>query len=504
MADSVDFEEASASFLEWFTSQPGTSFHPSLKIVDLRDRDAGRGIVATADIPQDTDLFTIPRSSIISVETSELARKLPELFEDPPDVETSRMSLDDDSHNELSDAPVDLPMSWLNLILILLYESLHYSSSKWAPYLSVLPSTPSQFDTLMFWTEEELAELQASAMTTKIGKDSADSMFKERIIPVVREHANVFYPSGSTPLNDEELLQKCHVIGSLIMSYAFDLQPDEDEEAEDENEDGWVEDQSKPSTMGMVPMADMLNADAEFNAHLSHGDDALTMTSLREIKAGEEVLNYYGPLPNGELLRRYGYTTPKHARYDVVEIGWNLVKQVLEDNEREGNKRRQMQKLLEKVEQDEDMDVQEGFQLERETEGPNDQGLCDSVAKFTKFPDDLVEVITAVMDEMLKYQNEGKNIEDRTRILKMRTLTILRAVTRKRLEQYATSREQDEDMLKKGEGSGRMKHALTVRIGEKLLLKDAGEWAEQALEKYSADVADSSSQPARKKQKRER
>ncbi len=60
-------------------------------------------------------------------------------------------------------------------------------------------------------------------------------------------------------------------------------------------------------------------------AHVNHGDDNLTVTSLRLIKAGEEILNYYGPHPNSELLRRYGYVSPKHSRYDVVEISWDLV-----------------------------------------------------------------------------------------------------------------------------------------------------------------------------------
>ena len=41
--------------------------------------------------------------------------------------------------------------------------------------------------------------------------------------------------------------------------------------------------------------------------------------------AGEEILNYYGPHPNSELLRRYGYVTEKHSRYDVVEIPWSVV-----------------------------------------------------------------------------------------------------------------------------------------------------------------------------------
>lgn len=56
------------------------------------------------------------------------------------------------------------------------------------------------------------------------------------------------------------------------------------------------------------------------------------MITLRVIKAGEEILNYYGPHPNSELLRRYGYVTPKHSRYDVVELPWKLVEDALAAN----------------------------------------------------------------------------------------------------------------------------------------------------------------------------
>lgn len=64
-------------------------------------------------------------------------------------------------------------------------------------------------------------------------------------------------------------------------------------------------------------------------AHINHGEESLTATALRPIKAGEEILNYYGPHPNSELLRRYGYVSEKHSRYDVVEIPWTVVERVL-------------------------------------------------------------------------------------------------------------------------------------------------------------------------------
>ncbi len=62
---------------------------------------------------------------------------------------------------------------------------------------------------------------------------------------------------------------------------------------------------------------------------MNHGD-SLEVTALRStLPAGLEVLNYYGPLPTSELLRRYGYVTPEHHRYDVTELPWSLVRAAL-------------------------------------------------------------------------------------------------------------------------------------------------------------------------------
>ncbi|KAL6249784.1 N-lysine methyltransferase setd6 [Rhinocladiella similis] len=519
MDSSSDFETQSTVFLNWFKAQPGTQFHASLKIVDLRDRNAGRGIIATQDIPPDTDLFTIPRNIIISEETSTLAKKIPSLFSRT--TSNAEADVDNDNDNDpdidLDDEDPSVPDSWLNLILILLYESLQHSTSKWSPYLTILPQHPGSFNTLMFWTDHDLSALRGSAIPNKIGKESANRMFTDRIIPIVKRHADIFYPATTTHrhqqqeqrLSDSALLERCHIIGSLIMSYAFDLQPDSDDSDSDTEmagaEDGWIEDHNttatpSTSTMGMVPMADMLNADAEFNAHLSHGEDSLTMTSLREIKAGEEVLNYYGPLPNGELLRRYGYTSPKHARYDVVEVPWSLVKTVISEYWPQSQGRPQVARILTEIEQDEDNDLDldldfdltdqdgAGFILERESGDPDDQGLCVVDAKFVSFPEDMVNVVSHVVTSVLSAapRNSTAKSSKKTETTKVKstTLEILSRIVRRRLDQYPTTVQEDENLLLSNPTAGRARMALDVRLGEKRLLVEALEWTESKLNKY--------------------
>jgi SET domain-containing protein 6 len=143
----------------------------------------------------------------------------------------------------------------------MLYEYLQGDVSKWKPYFDVLPHS---FDTPIFWTEAELKELEGTCLTAeKIGKQESDDMLRTRILPVVLQHSAIFYTNGATQLSEDELLALAHRMGSTIMAYAFDL--DNSNEQSDDEDDGWVEDRDGKTMLGMVPMADILNANADFN-----------------------------------------------------------------------------------------------------------------------------------------------------------------------------------------------------------------------------------------------
>lgn len=102
----------------------------------------------------------------------------------------------------------------------------------------------------MFWSGEEIAELQASSVVQRIGRDEADEMIAAKIVPVVRANEAVFFPDGKV-LGDEELVELARRMGSTIMAYAFDLEKEEDEEPpEGEEEDEWVEDRGGEDGVG--------------------------------------------------------------------------------------------------------------------------------------------------------------------------------------------------------------------------------------------------------------
>ncbi|KAK4957353.1 Ribosomal lysine N-methyltransferase 4 [Elasticomyces elasticus] len=287
-AEADDFQARSQSFLAWL-QQHGTTISPKIELADLRQDGCGRGVLAVQDIKEDEELFSVPRISILTIETSTLPAEVNAEINDP----------------------------WLGLITAMVLEHSKGDGSAWKAYFDVLPE---QFDTLMFWSEEELAWLRGSAVVDKIGKLSADKVFSERVIPIIRQHPEVF---GTADASDEDLMAICHRMGSTIMAYAFDLEkPSADQPREEQ--DGWEEDEEESENM--------LNADADRNnAKLYYEDDKVIMKSIKPIPAGGEIFNDYGSLPNVDVVRRYGYATSNYSGHDVVEVSQQLIRDVAKE-----------------------------------------------------------------------------------------------------------------------------------------------------------------------------
>ena len=336
----------------------------------------------------------------------------------------------------------------------------------------------------MFWPSEDLAELRGSDVVRKIGREEADDMIRSRIVPVIRAHQDVFFgPEEDGRISDDQLVELAHRMGSAIMAYAFDLEKDEDEE--EEAEDEWVEDREGRTMLGMVPMADMLNADAEFNAHINHGEDALTAVALRPIRKGEEIFNYYGPLSNGELLRRYGYVTRRHARYDVVELPWALVEKQLRARfaanltPAEWEK---AEKYLRESYEEEGEEPEESYVIEYESKGPDATGQFQDTETFTGLPEELGERVKTYLKALKKGNSSlGDALADKA-VRKEVYLQAVGQALKEREAQYPTALEADEGLITSGTPTGRQEMALMVRVGEKRLLRRAQEWAALELE----------------------
>lgn len=164
----MESPEVEDRFLAWLKAR-GTTLHPSVAIHDFSAEGQGRGAIALEDIAEDTILFSLRRpplagSPLLTVGTSLLPAKLPE------------------------DEWAKLKGSWTGLILCMMWEEARSKDpavaleGSWGPYFDIMwvrPTSlrhqiadfvrrrPTEFDSLMFWSETELAELQGSTVAGK-------------------------------------------------------------------------------------------------------------------------------------------------------------------------------------------------------------------------------------------------------------------------------------------------------------------------------------------------
>ncbi|KAF3403658.1 Ribosomal lysine N-methyltransferase 4 [Penicillium rolfsii] len=443
--DPSSFQQQSNEFIAWLEANPGVKVNPKICLADLRSTGAGRGVVARTNIPEGEELFSIPRNLILAVQNSELKNLLGQ--------------------------DVDALGPWLSLMLVMLYEYLQGGNSRWAAYFRVLPT---RFDTLMFWSPTELHELQASAIVDKIGKQGADESILQSIVPIVRANPGLFPPAHGVASYEGDagaaaLLELAHVMGSLIMAYAFDIEKSETEEDDvDENDESYMtDDEDEQLPKGMVPLADLLNADADRNnARLFQEEECLVMKAIKPIQEGEEIFNDYGEIPRADLLRRYGYVTDNYAQYDVIELPLRDICQAagLSNSDVESQPR------LELLEENDLLD--DGYVIPRP--GPN-ASLQDIL------PAELVVLLTTLSmtpEEFEQRRSKGKPPKPS---MESNQAGLLYKILQTKQAQYGSSLSEDLQILTSLlppfapaslDGSARrQKMALQVRIGEKEVLQ---------------------------------
>jgi N-lysine methyltransferase SETD6 len=393
--------------------------------------------VALQDLTEDEELFAIPRPLVLAASTSSI----------PPEVLTGL-----DSHG-----------SWPPLIVTIIFEYLRGQASPWYPYFQVLPTS---FDSLMFWSDAELEQLQASAVVQKVGREGAEASWRQTIIPAMLNNPDHFPVSGSDVTSKTaKLLELAHMSGSLIMAYAFDIDRDDNVSRTGSQGDEFEEDDEDEPLKGMVPFADMLNADADRNnARLFQEEDYLIMKATKPIQAGEQIFNDYGPLPRSDLLRMYGYVTDNYAQYDVVEFEHDLLVDAagMREPTRNADWTRREELL------DEIGIIDDGYAFPRPQPS---EGLEDAV------PGNIHMLLRALTTDPKtpkppKMKDESISIQE---------AALLSSVATKKLAEYASSLADDRLRLQQVQGdparycpdsisAQRYTSALQVRIGEKEIL----------------------------------
>ncbi|CAG7938802.1 unnamed protein product [Penicillium salamii] len=441
--DAEGFQTQSDNFISWLQASPGVQLNHKLRLADLRASGAGRGVVAQENIPEGEELFSIPRAMVLAVQNSELKTLLGQDLE------------------QLG--------PWLSLMLVMLYEYLQGEKSRWAPYFKVLPS---RFDSLMFWSSAELQELQASTIVEKIGREGAEESIMESIAPIVRGNPALFPPAPGLSSYDGDagaaaLIELAHVMGSLIMAYAFDIEKSEDDDDEgDANDESYMtDDEDEQLPKGMVPLADLLNADADRNnARLYQEEGALVMKAIKPIQQGEEIFNDYGEIPRADLLRRYGYVTDNYAVYDVVELSLESICQAAGLSNSDVESQPRLEFLAE-------LDIlDDGYVIPRPVEA--DTTLVDIL------PAELVVMLStlALPEEEFK-QRQSKNKAPKPALEANQAAILVKALQTQQA-QYATTLAQDIQLASSlppldplDVSSRRARMALQVRVGEKQVIQ---------------------------------
>ncbi|KAG8890370.1 hypothetical protein FRB98_008945 [Tulasnella sp. 332] len=467
MSSDLQTQQDEIAFFEWFTANGGKISQGSLGLRNFPD--TGRGAYALKDIRESEILFEIPRELVLSTRTCDLPRLLGQ-----KDWE-------------------EVGSGWAGLILCMMYEEAKGSSGKWAGYFATMPTV---FSTLMFWSADELKELEGSTIIgdcaynitmalghdadpppEKIGREEAEAEYFGKVLPVVQRRTDLFDP---VLLSSMFSLERYHINGSRILSRSFDVEPG----APDENGEwkttigpgqdievasvGGSDDDQEDNveSIGMTPFADLLNARYGCdNAHLYY-DSTLQMIATEDIPAGTQIWNTYGEPPNSDLLRRYGHVdfvlTPQESLgnpMDVVEIKADLVVDVINAP----NSAERVEWFLENDGQD-SFDIHYEDAFESVEPDLKDSGMSKPRDEMLSF----INLLQLPVDRFEKVKNRSKLPKPNADV---QSLQVFTQVVTRRMGQYPTTIEMDEDILARPGNPQNLTNAVIVRLGEKKILR---------------------------------
>ncbi|KAH3899432.1 related to Ribosomal N-lysine methyltransferase 4 [Saccharomycodes ludwigii] len=309
------FIQKTNNFFSWLISHASVEVSPKITVQDRRHFAQGFCLTAVEDIQQNEQLFKIPRSSILNVETGSLYK---EYLANNVSIKAS--TKDDFLNN------TGIFGQWETLILTIFYEiKVKGDSSFWYNYFQILPQLDNDtsgdifINNLMYWSDEELYNLKPSLVLTRLGKKQSLELYSN-IVNILQNDLQIL----NVDFNWNEFLY----IASLVMSYSFDVELPVPTQSQNSNEQGKEEDEEDEEDeenigyhKSMVILADLLNADTHrCNANLLYSDTHLIMCSIKPIAKNEQIYNTYGDYPNSELLRRYGYVEWQGSKYDFGEV----------------------------------------------------------------------------------------------------------------------------------------------------------------------------------------
>ncbi|GFP89204.1 n-lysine methyltransferase setd6 [Phtheirospermum japonicum] len=292
---------------------------------DDSSRSLSISVTALCDLKEDDVVSTIPKQSCLTVKTSAAGHL----------IEEAQLG------------------GYLGLAVAIMYEKSIGPQSKWFEYLQILPpfepipllwSLP-QIDALLSGTELHKIVREDKALVHQDWKEcikplldtasfdlnpdfftvdeylAAKSLIASRSFQIDEYHGFGMVPLADL-FNHKTAAEDVHFT-SVSSSSESDIDTESGaENADDEND----EDHEPIAPVFNSETGDFSGSDLEFSPVSGNEPTYLEMIIIKDVKAGTEVFNTYGPLGNAALLHRYGFTETDNP-FDILNIDLDIVVQ---------------------------------------------------------------------------------------------------------------------------------------------------------------------------------
>jgi hypothetical protein len=282
--------------LSSLTVPDGLSLHPSASIVKLSGTERGVTITKSPIQPKET-LLVIPLQHIIQPEQGR---------DTPTGMAVHRHCCgvtaddDDDASSRLKKLMTEQTYIavWLCHMLSNT-EGIDAATAESTFFLDTLPALQDLTHIPMFWSEEDLVELQGSTLLleTRKNKQNWEALYQE----IAACHA---------PFGDQTSLDTFLWAKALTRSRTVSLRGEH-----------FNSDDDQQRRFGMVPIMDMLNHRSRSDPNtcdwkFDEDRNAFVVQVAETMHPGSEVCISYGLYPNRYYLSSYGFTIAANCRHD--------------------------------------------------------------------------------------------------------------------------------------------------------------------------------------------
>jgi len=352
-----------------------------------------RGVHCREDIGRNKRIMYIPQKCLI---TDEIARrtKTGEL------LMTIEKRLSAPNHNQ---------------IIVFMLQDMLKPTSFFKPYYDILPQDVSNFP--VFWKEDEIKHLEGSTLPTEV---------RQRIAKIRNDYDIIgeVIPNFLRDFTFEKFLWCRTIVGSRNFTITI----------------------AGGKRTSMVPQADMLNhyRPRETSWTYENDIDCFTITSLKPLKKGQQVMDSYGKKCNSKFLLHYGFAVERNREANGVCLNKLTVQLDISDSDA------LMRRKLPMIPRAKKFRISSSYQ-----------------AKETREALDYARVAVANEDEL-----RGMT-KSHTGVVSLRnevaSLGLIAKAMEARLEAYPTTLEQDNALMASNTLTpfSNRRNALIVMIGEK-------------------------------------